>query len=190
METLIQLDQKIFYLINHVLTAPWVDFFFIQLTDFTKTPAFYVLLPVILIIVFRQFGLKGLTVLFLAVLFSSLADVISSSLIKEFVARPRPEFSSLPFEVILRRPSEGSFSFPSSHAFDAFTLASFIFYFCRSWGVFSLTLAALIAYSRVYVGLHFPGDVFAGAAFGSLLGFVGAAVVTRILITPQKRVLK
>lgn len=187
METLIQLDQKLFHLINHVLTNSWLDWFFIHLTDFTKTSGFYIVLPLILFIIFRQFGLKGLGLLFIAVLFSSLADVISSAFIKELIARPRPEFSSLPFDVILRRPSEGSFSFPSSHAFDAFTLASFVFYFCRSWGGLAFLLAALIAYSRVYVGLHFPMDVFAGAVFGTLLGLAGAYAVS---LVHQKRVLK
>lgn len=178
MATWIQLDQKIFYLINQVLVHPWLDIFFVTLTDFSKTPAFYLLLPLLLFGIFRRFGWKGLGVLLLAVLLASVADKISSIFIKEFFARPRPEFSSLPETVTLRRPSEGSFSFPSSHALDAFVVASFIFYFRQSWGAWALAVASLIAYSRVYVGLHFPADVLAGAILGTFLGFGGGSMIS------------
>jgi undecaprenyl-diphosphatase len=177
MEILLHLDHKILFLINHTLTCAFLDSFFVNLTDFAKSPLFYGLLVFILAGVFKKYGWRGMGVLVLAVAFSSLLDAASSMFLKSWIARPRPEFTGLSFDVILRRPSEGSFSFPSSHALDAFFIASYIGVFARRWGWMLLGFAGLIAYSRVYVGLHFPFDVLVGAALGAYLGFVSAKLV-------------
>jgi membrane-associated phospholipid phosphatase len=64
-----------------------------------------------------------------------------------------------------------SASFPSSHAWNSFTAATIVSHFySRPVGVFFLALAALVAFSRIYVGLHYPIDVLAGALLGLLSG--------------------
>jgi undecaprenyl-diphosphatase len=67
----------------------------------------------------------------------------------------------------------GEFGFVSSHATNSFALAVFIGYFLnrkiRHFMAVMLIWASVICYSRIYMGVHFPGDVIAGAAWGSLL---------------------
>lgn len=173
------LDFKIFNFINNRWTHPLLDLFFVNLTDFTKTPVFYALVLVLALVIFQRYRWRGLAVLFFAFIAASVADVVSAEILKPLFARTRPEFSHLPFEVILRRPSEGSYSFPSSHAVDAFAAAAFVFSFSKAWGRWLLGLAGLIAYSRVYCGLHFPLDVAGGALLGSIIGILLAGLMKR-----------
>lgn len=170
-------DQKLFYQINQVWTHASLDAFFSYLTDFAKSEVFYALLVFALVFIYRRYRWQGLAVIFGAVIISSIADFISSEFLKTYFAHPRPEFANLPYEVILRRPSEGRFSFPSSHALDAFVISGFIFSFSKKWGGGLLMMAVLIAYSRVYCGLHFPSDVLAGSFLGLWIGLSSAAAI-------------
>ena len=77
------------------------------------------------------------------------------------------------------------FSFPSGHASGSFTVAVFVATVClstrairgrRSFAIVALALAFAISFSRVYLGVHYPGDVSAGALLGSAIGFVAARV--------------
>jgi undecaprenyl-diphosphatase len=73
----------------------------------------------------------------------------------------------------------GSSSLPSGHATTAFAGAGVLAYLWRRWWPAFLVAAALVAYSRLYVGVHYPTDVLAGAAIGAAAALVGASVVRR-----------
>jgi undecaprenyl-diphosphatase len=75
-------------------------------------------------------------------------------------------------------------SFPSDHATGAFALAVGLWLYDRTIGTFMLVLAAVLSFSRVYVGTHYPGDVVAGALIGST---VAAAL---FLIAPTRRLIE
>ena len=167
------LDQKIFLFINSQTANPVFDALFPWWTDLQKSPWFlFMVLPTLLVAVFLRTRLKGILVFLGAVVTASLADFLSSEFLKEFFQRPRPLSSSIAEQVILRGPEQGGFSFPSSHAVDAFAFVVFIGVYFPKARAPLLILATLTAYSRVYCGVHFPADVYAGALLGSLLGWV------------------
>lgn len=92
------------------------------------------------------------------------ADFLASSLLKPCLHRPRPPYA-LP-DVRLLVQVGPSFSFPSSHAVNTAAVATALSRAYGWWALPALAYAALIAYSRVYVGVHFPLDVVAGAVLG------------------------
>ncbi len=92
---------------------------------------------------------------------------------KLFWRRKRPDIDEVPqIRRLARLPT--STSFPSGHAASAFAFATGIALETPALGVPLLGLASAVAYSRVYVGVHYPSDVIAGAAIGA-----GMAVATR-----------
>jgi undecaprenyl-diphosphatase len=86
-------------------------------------------------------------------------------------ARPRP-YVAHPGDVHLFIPASIDTSFPSDHATAAFAIAVAIFLRSRRAGWIALAMAALVSISRVAVGTHYPTDVLAGAAIGTLSALV------------------
>jgi undecaprenyl-diphosphatase len=86
-------------------------------------------------------------------------------------ARPRP-YVAHPHDVHLFIPASLDTSFPSDHATAAFAIAVAIFLRSRSAGRIALVMATLVSFSRVVVGTHYPTDVLAGAAIGTLSAVV------------------
>ncbi len=106
------------------------------------------------------------------------ADLLAFAL-KAAVARPRP-VSSVPEADPLLSRSVGS-SFPSGHAATSFAGALFLCLVAPRAVPYLLALAAAVAYSRIYVGVHYPGDVLAGAALGAAVGAAYGLTSRRLL---------
>ncbi len=100
----------------------------------------------------------------------ALSDQITCSVLKPLVARVRPS-NALPegaFRLLVGKSS--AFSFPSAHAANSAAVATVVSWRWPRFAALAFALAALIAYSRVYVGLHYPGDVVGGAVLGIMCG--------------------
>lgn len=106
------------------------------------------------------------------------ADLAAVGL-KQLVDRPRPFTTIAADHVLGGHP--GSSSMPSGHATTAFAGAVALGYVVRRAAPLLLALAAAIAYSRVYLGVHYPFDVVAGAALGASVAVAVLALVTRPL---------
>jgi undecaprenyl-diphosphatase len=109
-------------------------------------------------------GKQGRIVVLLIIPVIFLSDQISSHVIKPWIARPRPCIT-LP-DVHLLTNKRTSFSFPSSHAANFFAVAAFFSYFYKKYCWWFFSVAALVAYSRIYIGIHYPFDAIAGAVLG------------------------
>ena len=89
-------------------------------------------------------------------------------ILKNLISRPRPCQVDQAFEMLVPRPS--SSSFPSTHSAWAFAAATAIFMKYKKAGIAAFVAAVLIAFSRMYMFLHYPTDVLCGMIFGTLLG--------------------
>ncbi|MCQ2194209.1 MAG: phosphatase PAP2 family protein [Paludibacteraceae bacterium] len=135
-------------------------------------------LPVILMLIYILYKTKGKQalwiVLAIAIVFL-LCDQISSSLLKPYVARLRPSHDPLVMDMLeyVRDYHGGQFGFPSSHAANSFGFATFsaLLFRNRLYTFAALLWAAVCAYSRIYLGVHFPGDILVGTLLGISVGF-------------------
>ena len=179
-ETLKQIDQQLLLLINRGLSNPFFDF----LLPLMRSKYFWSPLYIFLIVYILKSNntRKGLwTIAFLLFTFA-LTDFISASVIKESVQRLRPCNDPEIMGFVRSLVGCGSgYSFVSSHAANHFGIAIFLGAYFQQyrWVGFSFKIwAAVIAFSQVYVGVHYPLDVF----FGMLLG-IGIAHLTFYLYT-------
>ena len=172
------LDVSLFHRVNHDWTHPWLDAFFPWLTDLNQSRiAVFGALPVALawwLYAGRAKALRTLLALAMAV---GLCDAVSHRFIKPLVERDRPEKAGI--AVVLRTRSHGGYSFPSIHAANSFAGATVLGMVYPGWRWPALLVAGLVAYSRVYTGVHFPGDVAAGALLGLLIGALAGAALLR-----------
>jgi len=110
----------------------------------------------------------------------ALATITVDYVLKPLVDRNRP-FTSIPAVSVLdARPRDASF--PSGHAGNAFAAATVLARAMPAWQPVWWTLAALIAFSRLYVGVHYPADIVGGAVVGAACAIVvllASAALTR-----------
>ncbi len=158
------LDTSLFFLINKTLAYPFLDRFMVFITNKNR----WIFLALGLFIAFREKKKeRGLYIALAALASVGLADWISSSL-KDVIGRIRP--CNALEGVRLLVGCSGSYSMPSGHATNSFAVAMpFLLLTKNRLKWLMLFLAALVAYSRPYVGVHYPGDVLAGALLGSLI---------------------
>jgi undecaprenyl-diphosphatase len=105
-----------------------------------------------------------------------LALAVNQPLARAF-QEPRP-YTVLPHMLLLTRRSS-DYSFPSDHAVMAGAVAAGLFLVSRRLGVVTAVAALLLAFARVYVGAHWPGDVAAGLVVGAAVTLVGFLVLER-----------
>jgi undecaprenyl-diphosphatase len=178
-ETLENIDQSLFLQLND-LHAPWLD---VVMWYVSWTATWIPLFVFFLWYAFKKGGSKFmLTLLLSAALCVALTDLISVHLFKETVQRYRPthntEIGHLVKTVLKPNGEEyrgGLYGFVSSHAanFGGITFLIFLFFrrFSKGWYLLFPWLI-LIAYSRVYLGVHYPSDLIVGGLLGALIGFL------------------
>jgi membrane-associated phospholipid phosphatase len=181
MESIVEADRYLFRLINTGGQHPFLDW----LLPLVRESSFW--LPLYLfLLVFALLNIprSGWFIL-LTLCTAALTDVLSSHIIKEQIFRLRPcnDGDLFPSIRVLAIYCPQSSSFTSSHAANHFGLATFasitLYPFARKWIYLTYLWAFLIIYAQVYVGVHYPIDVLAGAGVGVLAGLLTGNVYLR-----------
>jgi undecaprenyl-diphosphatase len=115
---------------------------------------------------------------FAAVALAFMLATLTTSWLKELFDRPRPPDDADPVTSLVELPT--SASFPSGHASTAFAAAVALSVLVPRWRVPALAVAALVAFSRVYLGVHFWLDVIVGALLGAAFGWIVARSALRL----------
>ena len=172
MEFLIDIDIQVFLFLNGLHT-PWLDKIMYWITNKYVWFPFYLL---IIILISWRFKWKGISGIILIIIAIGLVDYITSGIMKPFFERLRPCHNpDIDNIVHLVTHCGGKFGFASGHAANSFALATslFLIYGKHSKKIGWIFLwAFIVAYSRIYVGVHYPLDIFTGAIIGIILGFL------------------
>ena len=176
-QQLIGFDQELLLKINGSDSLFWDGFMWMATNKLTWIPMAIALLYVI----FKNNKIKEAFLLIgLIILVITLADQISSGFCKPYFARFRPtQDPELMYQIdVVNGYRGGTYGFTSSHAANTFGVALFLSLVMRSWSLSIILFiwAALNAYSRMYLGVHYPGDIF----FGTLTG-LGSGILMYLL---------
>ncbi len=104
--------------------------------------------------------------------------VIGNMILKPGIARIRPFDIQTGIQLLIEKPHD--YSFPSGHTQASFATATAVFFKDKRWGIGALVLAGMIAFSRMYLFVHYPTDILAGILFGVGYAFIGKLIVEAI----------
>ena len=167
---LLTLDTQLFLFFNHAMANPVFDAVFTVITN----GRFWIIPGILAALAFLYFQRrKAIVVIVLSLLTVSVSDPVCNRMIKPLVPRMRPCDERVHIEgARFLIGTKSSPSFPSSHAMNMFAQAmlfTLLYRRKRVW-ITAFAFATVIAFSRIYVGVHYPLDVFAGAIFGVMVG--------------------
>ena len=174
MNFITNLDTELFLFLNG-LHVDWLDPVMTFISGKITWAPFYL---VLLFLVIKKYKRQSILILIGVVLLIVCSDQISSGIFKPIFERPRPCHNETIKDLVYLPNGHcgGAYGFISSHACNTFALAVFITHILRkyykkiAWVMF--IWAALVAYSRIYMGVHYPGDIIVGAIVGVITGFI------------------
>lgn len=170
LERLIQLDIRLFLKLNSLHN----DFFDPVMAFISGRVEWVPLYLVVVGIIVYKYRWKSIWIILAIILAVSLADLISTRLFKEQIQRLRPSHNPyLAGRVhLVNNYTGGLYGFVSSHAANSFCLAMFTIKLFRQSLIsyIMLVYAVLVSYSRIYLGVHYPGDIIGGAIIGASIG--------------------
>jgi len=168
LENLLSLDRHLFQFINVTLANPVFDWL---MPLITKPVTLGLPLLIACILLVARGGRRGQIAVVLLILTVALTDSIAAHIIKPWVGRLRPSHA-ITDSIHLLVSKGGKYGFVSNHAANSFGMATVFSYFYRKYRYWFFGLATLVAFSRISVGVHYPGDVIGGALFGYFVAWI------------------
>ena len=177
------IDTQLFLFLNS-LHIPYFDCFMkIFSGKFIWAPMY----ASILYILFRRYQWKAVSCFTIAICLVILCtDQLCASIIRPIFERLRPSNIDNPISSLVHIVDGyrgGKYGFPSCHAANSFALAAFLIplFSKRRFTIFILSWATLNAYSRIYLGVHYPGDLIVGGLIGACIGLIWYYIAKKVV---------
>lgn len=181
MEKIIAIDKSILVYLNN-LGSQEADWLWLIITKQLNWAPFFIL---VFYLVIKKIGWKHFGVLILTLSFLTLVTDQFTNLVKESFERLRP-CNDPSLEGLLREvKTSKSFSFFSGHASNSMASTVLIYLAIKKyykWATVLFIFPLVFAYSRIYLGLHFPLDILTGYVFGATFGFIFYKIYLKLLV--------
>ncbi len=167
-----QIDTSLFLFFNSHHSPFWDNIMWLISSKYTWIPLYLFLVFIII----KKEKRKVWLVLLLIALTITLSDQISV-FIKNTVARYRPCHNLYLQHIVhlVKNHCGGQYGFVSSHSANSFALAAFFYFsYRRKIWLWMFLWATIVAYSRIYLGVHYPADIIAGGLLGITIGYLMA----------------
>ena len=164
------IDISILRFIREYFSSPLMDSIMIFITNLGDRGFIWIIIGIILLISkkYRKIGLAMLIAL-------AVTSLIGEVFIKNIIQRPRA-FTTFPdIEIIIKAPL--SYSFPSGHTASSFAAAVVLGYYIKNWKYLFYFFAALVAFSRLYLFVHYPSDIIGGISLGVVCSFMTIKII-------------
>jgi Membrane-associated phospholipid phosphatase len=171
-----QTDDAMLNFIQGHMHTPFLDSL-MPWVSFLGNGAMVWIAVAVLLLLIKQYRSSGFLILIVLLLCFLIGDV----LLKQVIARPRPFIDHPAITLLIPPPTD--YSFPSGHTDSSFAAATILLFRKKSWGIAATLLASLIAFSRLYLYVHYPSDVLAGL----ILGITVAFITNRLFRSNQNR---
>ncbi len=180
LDNIIEQDKQLFVYLNSLGSETWDQFWVIITNQFNWTPFFLLLF----FLLFKAYGWKkGLLLIVITALLVAFSDQFVN-LIKDYFGRLRPNNDPSINNIIRILKTPSSFSFVSGHSTTSFAVITFMIVTLKKHYKYPFLLLfwpILFAYSRIYVGVHFPIDIFIGMLLGTTIGYIFYKISTVFL---------
>ncbi len=184
LEEILRYDKELFLMLNTLGSSTWDGFWMFITNKFSSIPLYALLIY----LAYKQFGLKKTGVLIVSALLMIVVVNGLADFFKYGVARLRPCYD-LEVNALMRLVKDscgGKFGYFSAHAANSMAIATFFSLLLRHGYKYAMPLlllwACLVAYSRIYIGVHFPLDVLTGIGVGAFFGWLFARLYTFALL--------
>ena len=164
MQTITDIDFAVLDFIHENFSCSFLDFIMPKITALGNSGLIWIV-SAALMLIFRKSRKTGVEI------FAGLLTVAVTGniLLKNIVRRNRPCWINDSIQMLVSVPQD--YSFPSGHTMASFASAVIIMHFNKPAGIAAYILAFMIAFSRLYLYVHFPTDILAGILFGTAIGY-------------------
>ena len=180
LDTIIQQDKELLVFLNGLGNENWDSFWMIITNQFSWIPLYLVFF----FLIFKTFGWKkGIAFIIVTALMVTFSDQLTV-FIKNSVERLRPNRDPEIMDIIRIIKNNKSFSFVSGHATTSTAVSLLMHLTLKKYYKYTLLFfiwPLLFAYSRIYIGVHFPIDVTVGALLGLLIGYLFYQLSLKVL---------
>lgn len=166
-------DNAILLFINNMLHNPVLDKLMVFITSLGNLGLIWIAISLILISIkkYRTIGLISIGALIIS-------SILGEGILKHLIQRPRPNGEINGITMLISKPI--TYSFPSGHTSSSFAAALVLSRYFKKFSWIFWGLAVAIAFSRLYLYVHFPSDILGGAILGLISGGIAIKISERI----------